>query len=220
MAGSQQGRPGSVVDAQGGAVIDPTTNVLDLVEKETKRQDDLRSANDRLFAAELRCIEIKSACVKEVADLRATHDKEMRDSEAKRLDSIRQVDIGAVNTALVEVRSATTALAKTNYETAETLRTTVIQTADRVAKTTSDSFDGFNKRIAALELAAAQGIGKQIVADPASEKLAQAVESLVRAQQTGTGEIKGKKDMTATIISMVGLVIAILTSGLVLIKLP
>lgn len=39
-----QDRPGIAVDAKGGAVIDPTKNVLDLVEAAIRRQDDLRTA--------------------------------------------------------------------------------------------------------------------------------------------------------------------------------
>jgi hypothetical protein len=39
-----QERPGIGVDARGGAVIDPTKNVLDLVQAAIQRQDDLRYA--------------------------------------------------------------------------------------------------------------------------------------------------------------------------------
>ena len=47
MAGPREQRPGIGVDSLGGQVIDPTKNVLDLVEASIKRQDDLRDAETR-----------------------------------------------------------------------------------------------------------------------------------------------------------------------------
>src|SRR6185312_9446654 len=47
MAGPIEQRPGIGVDSRGGQVIDPTKNVLDLVEASIKRQDDLRDAETR-----------------------------------------------------------------------------------------------------------------------------------------------------------------------------
>lgn len=47
MASNQEQRPGIGVDSKGSAVIDPTKNVLDLVEASIKRQDDLRDAETR-----------------------------------------------------------------------------------------------------------------------------------------------------------------------------
>lgn len=45
---AQEARPGVAVDARGGAVIDPTKNVLDLVKEAIGRQDDLRGLEVRL----------------------------------------------------------------------------------------------------------------------------------------------------------------------------
>ena len=47
------GRSGLPVDAFRGAPVDPTRNVLDLVEAATKRQDDLRAANVQRIEAEI-----------------------------------------------------------------------------------------------------------------------------------------------------------------------
>lgn len=44
IAAAQEQRPGVAIDSRGGAVIDPTRNVLDLVEAAIRRQDDLRAA--------------------------------------------------------------------------------------------------------------------------------------------------------------------------------
>src|SRR5687767_12955841 len=92
------GGAGSGVDAQGGPVFDPTANVLDLVEKETKRQDDLRGMSDRLSESETRRINAEMGSIREIAKLRARHDRQLRKAEAGRLDSIRQVDISTFNT--------------------------------------------------------------------------------------------------------------------------
>ena len=42
------GKAGMGVDSLGGPVIDPTENVISLVEAEAKRQDDLRRASKEL----------------------------------------------------------------------------------------------------------------------------------------------------------------------------
>jgi len=209
---SKPGGVGITVDRE-GRPVDPTANVLDLVAKETKRQDDLRAMGEKLQQAETNRINAELGCIKEIANLRARHDHELRKSEAKRLDSIRQVDISAVNTAAVEVRNAITALAKTNSDTAETLRTTVTTTADRLAASTRDSFDGLSNRIAALELAAAQGIGKQAVADPAMERLTAVVEALAKAQQTSAGERRGVSGVWVFALGAFGLVQTLLAIG-------
>src|SRR5688572_11724945 len=44
---AESDKPGPGVDAQGQPVIDPTKNVLDLVEAAMRRQDDLRHAENR-----------------------------------------------------------------------------------------------------------------------------------------------------------------------------
>jgi hypothetical protein len=46
------GRPGIPVDAGGGPTVDPTKNVLDLVDAAVKRQDDLRRTIDQRLDAE------------------------------------------------------------------------------------------------------------------------------------------------------------------------
>lgn len=72
--------PGPGVDAQGRPVVDPTRNVLDLVAAAIQRQDDLREAEARH--------------VRQVMELRADHEAELRRLERQRVDSIRTVDIG------------------------------------------------------------------------------------------------------------------------------
>jgi hypothetical protein len=63
------GRPGIPVDSSGGPTIDPTKNVLDLVDASVKRQDDLR-------AIIARSVEFEHVSLKEyVVDLLLAYDK-------------------------------------------------------------------------------------------------------------------------------------------------
>jgi len=179
MSGKQA--TGLAVDASGGAVIDPTKNVLDLTAAEAKRQDDLRAAETRLTDAKL-------AHVKEISELRAKHQHQLDEAESKRLDSIRQVDREEV---------IKTALAVVN--TAETLRGQV-----------SNSNADVNKRLSALELASSEGKGKQTVADPMLVELVAEVKALRTVGATAGGKSEGAKNLWGYIVGGIGLLILIL----------
>jgi hypothetical protein len=79
------------VDARGDPVIDPTANVLQLVEAAITRQDDLRKAESRRL--------------EDLLALRAFYDAELRKGEAARIDAIRAVDTASVTRA-AEVAAA------------------------------------------------------------------------------------------------------------------
>lgn len=118
MASKRRPPTGKGVDATGGPVIDPTKNVLDLVQAGKQRQDDLREADRTLYLAEL-------AHVKEMAELRAAHARELRKAETDRIDAIRAVDVGAVQRAAEVALTQTSTLAQQTATLAETLRTQV-----------------------------------------------------------------------------------------------
>jgi hypothetical protein len=109
-AGPQTG-PGPT----GQPVIDPTANVLALVEAAVKRLDDLRAA--------------EVTRINDVMELRSYYDKKLNDAEAKRIDAIRAVDVAAVATASGEARAQANVLAGQVAATAETLRALVTATA-------------------------------------------------------------------------------------------
>jgi len=90
------------VDATGGPVIDPTANVIALVEAGMKRQDDLRN--------------MEAAHVREVMALRAEHEAEMRAAEKQRVDAVRAVDVAASDRAAEALRSTVEATAKVTAE--------------------------------------------------------------------------------------------------------
>ena len=74
--------------------IDPTANVLKLVEEAVRRIDDLQKAfNSR--QEDLRNSEIKR--MEDIMDLRCAYEEKLRVAEAERLNSIRAVDTAAIS---------------------------------------------------------------------------------------------------------------------------
>jgi len=107
--------PGIGVDAGGGPVIDPTQNVLDLVDAAIARQDDLRA--------------MESRHLREVMDMRAKYDEMLREAETARINAIRAVDVGAVNRAAEVAAAAASALAAQVTASADAMRNTVLAAA-------------------------------------------------------------------------------------------
>jgi hypothetical protein len=96
-------QPGIPVDRFGNATIDPTKNVLDLVEAANKRQDDMRAALEQRIAGEL-------AMLREyIKDLTAAHDKryEQRfEAQQKALDAAFEAQKDAVTAAMQAQKEA------------------------------------------------------------------------------------------------------------------
>jgi len=88
--------PGPAVDASGQTVVDPTTNVRELVELNVKRLDDLR--------------ELDSQRLTEQAVLRAEYEEKLRDAETARINAIRAVDVGAAAILAGQVAASAEAL--------------------------------------------------------------------------------------------------------------
>jgi hypothetical protein len=162
--------PGIGVDAMGGAVIDPTKNVLDLVAGEVKRLNDLREADGKLTDAKLAHIkevhEIRADCAKEtrvidttLANLRADHAKLIRELDVDRLEKIRQIDVSATNTAVDRALVAIQTLATTQSAAAETQRSMVTSTAATMAAQLEQQMKAMTDRIAAVEKSIYTGAG-------------------------------------------------------------
>jgi hypothetical protein len=150
------------VDAQGNPVIDPTANVLQLVEAAMQRSDDLR------LAATKRSDDLREAGemhVREVADLRANFERELREAEAARIDAIRAVDVGAVNRAAEVQAAAATTLAAQVVASAEAMRNQVAATASAGTIALNAALDPIQKAIDDLRRAQyeAQGQKTQVV---------------------------------------------------------
>jgi len=201
-------KPGIGVDAAGGAVIDPTANVLQLVEAAITRQDDLRLAQKELT-------DIKAAHLKEMADLRATHAVDMlngqRDlaaaesrrvdaialAESRRIDALLAAQQNAVALATTRAELTAAALAERVDTSAKTLATAVETTAKTLAVTVEATAKTLSERIVPLEQARYQGVGKSSVADPAMEILISEVKALRAADNTRTGFDAGKAAVIA-----------------------
>jgi hypothetical protein len=216
-----ENRPGVAVDSHGSAAVDPTRNVLDLVlaavkrlddimDAIVKRQDDLRGASDKLNQVRLdsavaeRNVELKR--VDGEAKLRADYEEKLRNAEAKRIDAIRLVDVGAATTLAQRTTEQATALATVVTQTAEVVRNQVTRAAEEtrtlVATTAAaalqnqqQQFSAVTTRLAALEQAGAEGKGKQTVTDPALLALVQEVKNLSVARINTVGVDTGRNDV-------------------------
>jgi hypothetical protein len=149
------GDPGPGVDAQGRPVIDPTQNVLDLVDAAIRRQDDLR--------------EVEAQHIREILNLRAEYDRELREAESNRIDAIRAVDVGAVNRAAEVAATQATVLAAQLSATAEAARTNLVASLEPVQKDIQDL------RKAQYEIAGAKANVGEVRADKAGVSQGQAL---------------------------------------------
>lgn len=203
MAGASAGPS---VDVSGTPVIDPTENVIALVEAAHKRQDDLRVETNRRVDAEVNHLRL-------TVELQARHEKEIRDLESRRLDAIRQVDVTAVKTEADRALAAIQALAVTTAANAENLRTALQNTAQTIAKQTSDTVQQITERIAALEKSSYEGAGKSQVADPQIEALVREMTAVRSAQSGFTGERRGIGQSWGVILGVVGLISMLISIG-------
>lgn len=185
------------------SAFDPTPNVKDAFDRLTKRQDDLRAADERFMLAEI-------AHLKETAELRAQHQRELDAAEANRLNAIRQVDREEVIKTAAAAQTAIQTLAQTTSTTAETLRAQVAGTATTIATQLSTISGEINKRLSALELASSERQGKQTVADPAMALLAQRVETLLESRSLASGERRGVNWVVVAVVGAVGFIATLL----------
>jgi hypothetical protein len=206
------------VDFHGGPVIDPTKNVLSLVEAAVKRTDDIANARveyERICRAleskrldDLRAAE--SRRVDELLKLRAEFSDQLSAAESKRIDAIRAVDVTAVNTAADRASAAITALAATTASNAENLRNALNATATTIATQTANTVSAITERISALEKSSYEGKGKQAVADPMLAELVQEMKSLREARSQTTGKSEGIGLSWGVIVVVVGGIIALI----------
>jgi hypothetical protein len=152
---------------------DPTFNVRELVSLEVKRLNDLRAA--------------ETTRINELMSLRADYTEKLVVAEAKRIDAIRAVDVNAV--AIANERSAAQAIVLANQvsTSAETLRALVATTAATTGQQSTLIFNQLIDRIASLEKAQYEGVGKGRVADPMMANLVDEVKKL----RDSRSEIKG-----------------------------
>jgi len=198
--------PGPGVDASGTPVIDPTANVIAILQAAVERQDDLREA--------------EMTHVKEMAALRASYDHELREAEAKRIDAIRAVDVNNVSRAAEVAATQAQTLQAQVAGSAEALRLQVATTAAAAATNLANALEPIQKDIAELRKAQYEQQGQKtqvaesrLAADdlsPILKALAQqsaAIQGLqtLQEQRVGAaGQVNATRDNTRFYIALLG----------------
>lgn len=131
-----QGNLGPATDRHNDPVIDPTQNVLQLVQAAVTRLDDLRI--------------LESTHIREMFEIRGQHTKDMRLAEADRINAIRLVDVQAVQRAAEVQAAQASAIANTVTASAEAMRTQVQAAAAAAEANLKASLEPMQKAIADL----------------------------------------------------------------------
>jgi hypothetical protein len=154
--------PGPGVDAYGNPVIDPTENVMNLVEASVKRLDDLRALEAKHQEATTSLVALHE---RETSDLRSYFGKELREAESKRIDAIRAVDVAAVQRAAEVADLRATTLAAQVVQSAEALRVQVAAVAQASATELTRALEPIQRSIDDLRKSQyeAQGQKTQVV---------------------------------------------------------
>lgn len=162
---------GPSTDANNAPVIDPTENVLSLVEAANRRQDDLRLAEARLWASEVRHL-------KEIAQIREGHATEMRKAEAARIDAIRQDDRGAVTRAGDVAFQQAQVLATQLTNTAEAMRTQMAASAVQSQAQLAAALEPIQKDVSELRQVQFQQQGERVArTDTRDERVTERTQS-------------------------------------------
>ena len=174
---------------------DPTANVQNVLREAVNRIDDLRKAETQR--------------VNEQMKLRDYFNRLLEVAEAKRIDAIRAVDVAAVAVANERATAQAAVLANQVTTSAETLRTLVATTAIAQANQLAQLTTQLTDRLASLEKAQYEGVGKGRVVDPMMNELLQEVKTLRESNATIKGTGGGMRDMWGWVIGSIATLIAI-----------
>jgi hypothetical protein len=172
-----QGQPGIPVDFRGQATIDPTKNVLDLVRAESKYQDAMRDAQEKLFNAKS---DATRDMIKIVSDSSVGYQNAQRDAETRRIDQLAETRQEFQNT----IRDML----------AESVRTTSTLVSTQLVQIQAT----FDTRVSKLEAGAFTAAGRSSVQDPQTADALSRMASGIAALSTTTTEAMNK---TATATS-------------------
>lgn len=212
---------GLPADVYGNPTIDPTKNVLDLVDAAVTRIDDMAVLREQLrserakYADEIRQAETQrlddlraaeSRRVDEQASMRAEFQEKVSIGESKRIDAIRAVDVAAVAVASERATQQATVLATQVSTSADALRTLVATTAAAMAATNQSLTTQLTDRIATLEKAQYELRGKSAVVDPQMEMLLGEMRGLRERASADSGKSAGISMTGAMVMGGVSLV--------------
>ncbi len=197
----RQASNGLGVDAFGGPVIDPTENVLSLVDVEKGHASELRSFQDR-HADEMRKVTLEKQ-------------DELRDAETRRLDQLAELrqyyEAQASENLRTQVKTTSDLISVQLDKVTNSLGAQITA----VANTFSIQMDQFrqtvNVQLAELNRFRYETGGRTSVSDPATAealtKMASAIEGLSGAREKTEGKSIGRAEIIAYIIA-VGAIIA------------
>jgi len=197
LAGNSKQGIGLGVDKYGGAVIDPTKNVLDLTAAANRRQDDLREMYNRFMGAEIRRLEETVKRVEQVSELHAQHMREVamiHQSHDMAIHKMEQEKLAAFR-ASDEVARLTEA--NRSLAAIQVVERTLNSTATALASQNAENNLEVNRRLAALEKSSYEGAGKQAVADPMQAEML----NEFRAMRLSFAEGQGKAVVTDPLIA-------------------
>lgn len=207
-------KPGMGVDSTGGPVVDPTANVLDLVQAANRRQDDLRAETTNRLNTELACVKeisnLRASHVQEISMMRADHSEKMAMAESKRLDAVRAVDVTNVQTAATASLAAIQRLAETTATNADNIRNAMTATATAVAQQLANTVGLITERISALEKSSYEGKGKSTITDPAMEQLLLEVKRLAGVQSGSAGKTEGINAVWLILVAALAILMPVL----------
>lgn len=180
----------------GDKTIDPTHNVIALVEANAKSFSQLREADVKFNDAQ-------HYHLKEIGQLRAEHASTLRTSDLDRQEKTRQVDVMAAAASAAQLATAVSTLATTADRNAETLRNQLNSDRAALAKLVADTAQALstqndslmkdvNNRIAELQKSSYQGVGKSMVTDPMMAEFIQEM----KAMASGALERRGRDTAT------------------------
>jgi hypothetical protein len=148
------------VDSSGSPVIDPTANVIALVQANKEAADTLRAMHDRYISAEIQIVRETVKWMEKISDVHQAHDREIHKMEQEKLAAFRTSDESARLTEADRTLAAVQLVARTAETTAQDIRNVLTNTATTLAEQNAARDREYNNRIAALEKANYEGAGK------------------------------------------------------------
>ena len=211
-----------------GREVDPSSNVLLVLDAAVARQDDLRNQESRrmedLHNAELNRVDsLREAAqdkiaalnlsefkrVDDMATMRAAYQEMLSIAEAKRIDAIRSVDVNAVGVASERATQQAQVLANQVAASADALRALVATTATTFAQQQQSLQTQITERLALLERSQYESKGKESYADPAMTGLVDQVKRMSDLQQTTAGKGMGVSSAWAVGVAAVAVFLSI-----------
>jgi hypothetical protein len=190
---------GKGVDRSGGAVVvDPTKNVLDLVNAESKKRDEFRVVDAELIEAKIKHLQAEQRVLQATTDGQANLQNWMRDSESKRLDQLSSL--------------------RETYEKriADMLSESVRSTSALVSTQLLQIQSTFDARVSKLEEFRLLSTGRSSVADPAlAEAMHQMVTSITALKESGKateGRGIAVREVVGWVFGAIGAVALIVTA--------